>query len=168
MKIKIELLKDDLDLHQFDCNNSSINEQVKESLFTTLIKKGYAYKICLDDEVVGYYLISLASVVNYSGTYDPQKLCTAIKLDYLAIAKKYQGKGLGHKIIDYLVRYARDISHSLPVRYFTLDSLSGKERLYASCGFLHHEGGDSLSPTTTMYIDCIDEKAIEKYHSEHI
>ena len=165
--IRIELLDNEDGLCFFDCDNTSINEQVRNSYFATIVKKGYAYSISLDNKAVGYYMLSLVSVENYSDRYDSGHFGTkfaALKIEYLAIAKMYQKLGFGRCVLDIIIKQAKDLCERIPIRYLTLDSLTEKVYWYKKAGFIcYPKAFETTSSTTVMYLDFVKSETIDKY-----
>jgi GNAT superfamily N-acetyltransferase len=167
-RLNISLLDSNVDFGSFDCGNQSINESVRNSYFVTLIMQGHAYGISVNGKIVGSYLLRIVSVENYSGEYDTGRFdarFAALKLEYIAISKEYQRRGIGSLTFDIILKQVKDISVRLPIRYMTLDSFPDKVSWYANFGLIYYpEKTDNTSDTTTMYLDFINDEAIEQYH----
>ncbi len=95
-ELVIKKLNHDVPSHGFDCGNSSINRQIQESYFPTLLQYSYAYEVSLSGQVVGYYMIkfrtiNLEKAPPEIGEFESSIVhdCSALHISYIAVDKKY-------------------------------------------------------------------------------
>lgn len=163
----IRKLKEDPDMKQFDCGNASINDKIRDGYYSTLLKEGYAYEICLDGTTIGHYMLRIVPL-EYSSDYaigDERTCFSAVKLEYLAIDRCYQRAGNGTAVLKYIVNAAKKYSEQLPIRFLSLDALSEKTDWYINRGFQLYnpddQGGEDH--TVQMYMDFCDMDAVKTY-----
>ena len=52
----------DREVTDFSCGNASIDQQIRESYFATLLKQAYGYRIELQGKTVGYYMLYFKNI----------------------------------------------------------------------------------------------------------
>lgn len=170
-RIFISRITDEPDLSQFDCDNGSIQNSIKEAYLATLLKQGYAYDVRLGGKVIGHYMIMIAPFnyideENYHTSYNVNKYA-ALHLHYLAVDKKYQNtrNKFGTNILKYIVKDAKRISEELPIRFLSIDALRERYQWYLERGFHPYNPRDidNNSDTIKMFIDFIDRSALDHY-----
>lgn len=154
-------------MSEFNCENDSIRSKIEWGYYATVLKRGYAYEICLEDKVIGHYML-MVSPLELDDGYFAGPVSTgyaAIKIDYLAIDALYQRNGHGTSVLKYITQLASKFSKELPIRFLSLDALRGKAKWYFDRGFEYYNKEDlkSGSDTISMYMDFQDRKAVEKY-----
>ena len=129
-KLKIGDVIDDA----FDCGDSQFNAMIKNSYFANLCRQIYIYDIKIDNRLLGYLAFSVARVdVNFSESFEKDnsyKYPGIINLEYIAIDKNFQKKGIGTASLDNFICYIRNISKTIPIAFITLEPLPGKEEWY--------------------------------------
>lgn len=144
----------------FDCGNASINSQIHESYYPTLLQHGYTFEVSYNNQIVGYYMINLLSLElnQLPGSISDFQCnlfanCSSVHIKYIAVKKEYQHRGIGSRIMDYIVASVFEICERWPIRLITLDALSDKYDWYKRRGFspLQNPVSDS---TIRMYMDC--------------
>lgn len=163
----IRRLKADPAMNHFDCGNGSINDKIKDGYYTTLLKHGYAYEICLNDMVIGHYMFRIVPLL-YDSDYKigSEIPCySAIKLEYLAIDQKYQRAGNGTKVLKYIIHMAKQYSEQMPIRFLSIDALTEKVEWYIECGFQMYgqDNRGSESITVPMFMDFCDMDTVMEY-----
>lgn len=166
-KLMIKRVDADPNLDRFDCGNGSLNNKIKDGYYTTLLKQGYAYEICLNGIVIGYYMLRLVSL-DYESDYlaNVSDSCfSAIKLEYLAIDRSYQRMGNGTAVLKYIVQLAKEYSERLPIRFLSLDALTEKIEWYVKRGFQLYTPINLAQSRNTvpMYMDFCDANAVKLY-----
>ena len=160
----------DKDVKEFCCANASIEKQIEESYFTTLLKQAYGYQIIIDDKVVGYYMlyfrnINLRQVHKIMGEeYESDMLdyYIAMHIRYLAIDKKLQHLGIGTAVLKGLIVEILRISKIYPIRVITIDALLEYHEWYRKIGFRDSPGCMYDGITVPMFIDCMTKEENEK------
>lgn len=172
-ELVIKKLSYDVPSHGFDCGNSSINRQIQESYFPTLLQYSYAYEVSMSGQVVGYYMIKLRSI-NIEKA--PSKIrefessivheCSALHISYIAVDKRYQNKKIGTYILKTIVSQVLRMCQQFPITIITLDALKDKYDWYKKRGFIAFDEKElsALEPTIPMYISCIlNKEAVNNY-----
>ena len=89
-------------------------------------------------------------------------------MDVLCIDKRFQSKGYGSVVLDYIISIAHKFSNLVGCRYLVLNSVREYYKWYKARGFTvsNIEELKNDSPTISMYIDFRDNVRIEEYFSE--
>lgn len=166
-RLFVRPIREDFNLDGFNCENGSITLKIKEGYYASLLKQAYAYEICIEDIVIGYYSLSIESFT-YEDEYSVSPEATgyaAIRLNYLAIDKNYQYQGLGTKVLSYITQQVNKYSKVLPVRFLSLDALRDKVEWYSSRGFQFYDERElgGKSDTVAMYMDFCDIHQVKNY-----
>ena len=140
-------------LKEFDCGNSSINSYLKDSAFYNHILKINRTKIIENEgKIIAFITLSLIELlgdediegnIKYFGVY----------LEYIGVDKKYQKKGIGSFLIDYIFEETYNISEFIGLRYIILDAIKDKKNWYEQIGFKDMKNSNFFS-----------EKAIRMEH----
>ena len=171
MVIKCPLM--DGDVRGFECGNPSIERQIEESYFPTILKQAYGHKIVIDYHVVGYYMLYFKEVKledieqimgdEYSsGTLDRY---VALHIGYIAIDKRFQKKGIGKRVLGAILAELMALSKKYPIRLITGDALLQYHEFYCKMGFCDFPGKKNDGITIPMYIDCMTVKDKEIMNS---
>ena len=166
-KLLIKRVQSEPVLDGFNCGNGSINHAIRDGYYISLLKQAYAYEICIGEDVIGHYRIRIVQI-SYDDDYhisSAENGYSAVKLDYLAIDKKFQNCGAGTTVLKYIAGRVEQFSTILPIRFFTLDALREKVSWYQKRGFqLYSENNLTVnSETVAMYMDFCDRKKVEEY-----
>lgn len=174
-KLEIKKLNHDVINGVFDCGNDSINRQIEESYFPTLLQYSYAYEVSVSNCVVGYYMIKFRTIkfellpVELKDYYSSLiKDCCALHINYIAIDKKFQGRKIGTNVLKIIIAQVVNICNQWPITIITLDALKEKYEWYKKIGFLAFSEEDVASKDITipMYISCILNKEAVNNYSE--
>lgn len=168
-KIVIEKLDHDVPKQVFDCGNPSINRQIQESYFPTLLQYAYAYQVSISNQVVGYFMIKFrtinlekapSEISEYSSSLVND--CSALHISYIAVDKKYQNHKIGTYILKTIVIQVLKMCQRLPITIITLDALKDKYEWYRERGFVAFDEKDlsTAEVTIPMYVSCILNKDI--------
>lgn len=173
--IVIEKLDHDVPENAFDCGNASINLQIQQSYFPTLLQHAYAFQVSLSDQIVGYYMIkfktiNLENAPEEVGEYSSSLIndCSALHISYIAVDERYQKKEIGTNILKVIVLQALNLCKKFPITIITLNALKDKYQWYRNNGFVAFDESDLEKEQVTipMYMSCIlDKNAIENYCS---
>jgi ribosomal protein S18 acetylase RimI-like enzyme len=105
---KFKLLKFDASLpykglKSFDCNNEMINEFVSKSLKKRVKKHlSQAYILLAKEEVIGFYTLDTFSISRDIFEDKPSGMppvIPVVKLGMLGVSKKFQGEGIGKRLL---------------------------------------------------------------------
>lgn len=173
VKINIERLRQDVQIGNFDCENPSINGQIEESYFPTLLQYAYAYRVSVDGRVVAYYMIKFKTIhmdiapdelAEYTSSVVND--CSAIHIKYIAVDKVCKKQGIGTYILKTIVAQALRLCQQFPISLVTLDALTDKYEWYKKRGFkaFSEDELQKNEPTIQMYINCIlNKEAVNNY-----
>lgn len=159
----------DPDMSRFSCGTHSIDALIKESYYNTLLRYQTTLQILCQDIVVGYVSLRCKNIC--SAESQNGKFFTALYIEFLGIDVTYQRRGLGTKIMKYLIHYARTLHSKYPIRYVAFDALTTLVDWYKSFEFKADTKQPSAFSTLTdngstvlMYLDLIDPAELQKYH----
>lgn len=172
-KIFIEKLDRDVSEKEFDCGNSSINKQVQESFFPTLLQHAYAYRVSVSDRIVGYYMIKLRTIDLEKAPLEIGEFrcslideCNAVHIKYIAIDKNFQNKKIGTYVLKTIVMQVLNMCQIFPITLITLDALPDKYDWYKARGFIAFDEKElqKSQATIPMYVSCIlNKEAVNDY-----
>lgn len=169
-KFEIKKINDENALDGFDCGVSSINWGLRHSYYDHLLAYGYTFMFCEGDNVVGCYLIRLKNIKlselpeNISDYREQFQDCSAVYIKYIAVDSKYQKKGFGKIILQYIIKQTEVLASSLPIRLMVVDALEGVEDWYSKLGFeiLGNKRKDGKNPTISMFYDFNPNKEVRE------
>ena len=156
----------DKEVVDFCCDNNSIEQQVRDSYYITLLRQAYGHKIMLDGIVLGYYMlyfkeISLEEVNSIMGDeYESNMMeyYTAVHIRYLAIDKVYQHNGFGTMALQGFLKRILELSKNYPIRIITIDAIALFHEWYKKIGFRDIPGKKFDGIVYPMYVDCMSEE----------
>lgn len=163
----------DKEVKGFKCKNSSIEQQIEDSYYITLLKQAYGHQIIIDDSVVGYYMLYFKGIefeeVNQimDGDYSSSMAdyYMSVHIRYIAIDERLQHKGIGKTVLKALITQLMNLSKLYPIRLITLDALNEYHDWYYNIGFRDIPGIENNGITTSMYIDCMTKEDAEKFEA---
>ena len=174
--LQIKKVTQSVENSPFDCGVESINEYVRHSYYPLIIQHAYAYSIASEDKILGYYQVLFRDIeldkfpeqiADYS--FDEHYLkVTALHIRYIAIDKKYQGRGIGTVVMKVIIKKCRELATDWPVRVITLDANVNLEKWYSGFDFqvMPSNVAGQEGVTTTMYLDCMRHSdKLEQYSS---
>lgn len=161
-RISANLLTEDPDLSKFQNDNGSINEKIRSSYFSIIRRRGFAYSVSLNDEIVGYYMLKVVSISPeddeiYDDSDSPEY--AAIFLDYIVVDTRFRKSGIGSNILKGIISFTKTVINQLPIRFLALKALQERKEWYEKHGFRAIEDSDS----PIMLIDFLDKSEIDKY-----
>ena len=172
-KIEISKMKKEIPPMTIDCGNASINTLIAKSYYPTILQHAYGYTICFDGKIIGAYMLKFVKI---DLTDCPEEIsdyvsdmcadCFSLHIKYIAVDKKYQRRGIGKYVLQYIVMGVRELCKNWPIRLITLDALKDKYSWYNSLGFLpfNEKDLDDENTTIKMYLDClIDSEVVNTY-----
>ena len=167
-EIKCPLM--DKEVTGFKCANPSIELEIKDSYFITLLKQAYGHKIMIDDIVIGYYMlyfkgIKLAEINEIMGEEFESNMSDyymAMHIRYLAIDERLQHQGIGTRVLKGIIAEILRLSKVYPIRIITIDALSEYYEWYKSIGFKDIPGRNLDGITYPMFMDCMSKTELEK------
>ena len=136
------------------------------------MQHAYAFEVGDDDSdvVVGYFMWRFLTVKLEVCPEDISDYCVdwitncpVVHIEYIAIDKLYQCKGVGKFIIYHILNQTMELCKTIPSRLITLDALKEKCDWYQSLGFCVFDENDKYndsSPIVRMYIDCLLNKEL--------
>lgn len=160
----------DKEVTVFKCNNSSIEQQIHDAYFITLMKQAYGHQIIINDKVIGYYMLCFKRVeledVNAIMGEEYQSSTinyyTSMHIQFLAIDSRLQHKGIGTKVLQGVISEILALSRNHPIRLITLDALEEYHEWYFKNGFRDIPGKEHDGITIPMYVDCSSKEDVEK------
>lgn len=160
----------DKEIKNFTCGNDSIDREIEDSYYATLLKQAYGYQIKIDNKIVGYYMLYFKNInmqiVNdiMEDEYDSNLVnyYMAVHLRYLAISEQLQHKSIGTVVLRGIINEILKLSKTYPIRIITLDALLEYYEWYKKIGFRDIPGKEKDGITIAMYMDCMSIEEAEK------
>ena len=113
-------------------DNYPIDVDVSKVLWRAFISNenlGKSWLIALDDEIVGYVILTFIFSFEYQGRI--------AFLDELFVSKKYRGKGIGSKVLAFILAESKKLS--LKLIYLEIENHNeNAQKLYIASGFELH------------------------------
>ncbi|SHG10240.1 Acetyltransferase, GNAT family [Flavobacterium segetis] len=113
-------------------DNYPIDVDVSKALWRAFISNenlGKSWLIALDDEIVGYVILTFIFSFEYQGRI--------AFLDELFVSKKYRGKGIGSKVLAFILAESKKLS--LKLIYLEIENHNeNAQKLYIASGFELH------------------------------
>ena len=112
--------------------NDALNQQ-EENLNVTYLAKH-------NNETIWFFslLSDIIKLKDIDNKYDlPYNICPAVKIDRLAINKKYNSLGLGTMLLDNTYYQIKRISNILGIRFITVDAYCNVRGFYYKNKFNH-------------------------------
>jgi GNAT superfamily N-acetyltransferase len=107
--LPIEPLNDNHDLNAFDCGVDSLNTYLKRYARQKARRNlGQTYILTENDQVIGYYTISVSELVGEMPGNVPRRV-GVILLGRIAVDRQYQGRGLGDELLLHSLTQAQQI-----------------------------------------------------------
>lgn len=165
-ELRLVIMDKDCPQGEISCGVKSIDELIQEAYGMTVFKQALAYNIMVDGHLIGNCMVKLVWLYDQEAEYYMRNQeYIALEISYLAIAKRVQKHGIGSRVLEILIRYAREMSEKLPIRFLVLDAFEDKEEWYTKFGFkFYPKQEDSRYPgTIPMRMDLIDISLAEEY-----
>lgn len=167
-KISFPLM--DKEVTAFKCNNASIEQQVRDSYFITLLKQAYGHQIIIDGNVVGYYMIyfkgikldEVNKIMDEEYESNMADYYMAMHIRYLAIDERVQHQGIGTYVLKVLIAEILSLSKKYPIRIITIDALREYYEWYQHIGFKDIPGRESDGVITPMFLDCMAKEDVDR------
>lgn len=168
------MIDNEAELRNFDCGVSTVNDLVANSFYPHLLQQRMVFKILCRGRSVGFFSVSILSVslensdAEIAEYYIDPPSFGAVKLDYIAVAKETQRRGIGTIALEYVIIAARELRKTWPIRLMVLDAIRDKIEWYKTLGFeaLSCTELNGTSPTVHMYLDLMpeeDKKGLDTY-----
>jgi GNAT superfamily N-acetyltransferase len=161
----IDINRDD-DLSGFNCGDHLMNDYLssESAYYEHIMKLAMTKLIKLDEEkVVGYFTLQFKTIRIEE---DDSNIYPCICLKYICIHIGYQNKGIGTKVLNYIVKQTREISNFVGCRCLLIDAITSKIEWYKNRGFDFIEEDDMINyneSTVKMFMDFRDKDLIDSY-----
>ena len=114
---------------------------------------------------VGFFSVSIRGIsfedsdAPIASFYEKTPTYGAVMIEFIAVEKKVQKKGIGTTALSYVVQEAKELSAHWPVRVLVLDALRERIDWYIQRGFAPINTADLTrsSPSVRLYIDLMPE-----------
>lgn len=167
-EIKCPLM--DREVTEFNCANPSIEQQIKDSYFITLLKQAYGHQIVINDAVIGYYMLyfkgiqleDINKIMEEDYTSNMADYYMAMHIRYLAITECLQHQGIGTRVLKGIIAEILRLSKIYPIRIITIDALSEYYEWYKNIGFRDIPGRETDGNTYPMFMDCMSKIELGK------
>lgn len=156
-----------------DCGESDINRLIQSAYIATLQKQGIAFNAFEDDELVAQFMLTMHMIGDPDrNSFPVEKRFASVKIEYIAVSRMHQHRGIGTFLMKYAVKYIRDICAGLPVRFILLDSVQDKAEWYSQFGFCKADPewklGYQDDYTVPMCIDFVNKQDVEEYEERYV
>lgn len=167
---EIKCLLMDKEVTGFKCANPSIEQQIKDSYFITLLKQAYGHQIVIDDITIGYYMLyfkgiqleEINKIMEEEYSSNMADYYMAMHIRYLAIDERLQHKGIGTRVLKGIIAEILRLSKIYPIRIITIDALSEYYEWYKKIGFRDIPGRKTDGNTYPMFMDCMSKTELGK------
>ncbi|HJJ39256.1 MAG TPA: GNAT family N-acetyltransferase [Methanocorpusculum sp.] len=157
-ELRVIQLNKDTDLSTFSCSEPQLNEfLIQDSLNDHENLYSITHLVLSGNEIAGFFTlitdnlsISRLEKTAYQD-YHYQKL-PAIKVARLATAKKFEGKGIGRRMIIEIYKYVYTITKYAGCRLITVDAKQDAVGFYQKFAF-RTAAGKKDTPFVPMYLD---------------
>lgn len=172
-ELRLLRITSDIKKEGFNCGVESINQEVFQSFYPSLLQHVYAYSINAEGKVLGYYMVGFREVKLENFGEDIADYCTdfkktisAVHINYIAINVIYQRHKIGTEVLRAIIKQVKALAEKWPVRVITIDAVEHLVDWYKNEGFVEMKkntpGQDGVSKY--MYYDCIiNEKEFRDY-----
>ncbi len=172
MDIELIDINDETKFDEFTCEDSLLNDFLKRNAYWEHIMHISRTKIIkVDNKIAGYFTMEFREVeIPIDG--DDNKY-PAVVLKCLAIDEKFENRGIGTYVLEYITINAKDISEFIGCRCLFLNARIEKWQWYKNRGFQfvdeefelgnNEEKFNFLEPTIEMFIDFRDSSEIQKW-----
>lgn len=130
-------IKDEKIIKEFDCEEDTMNEFLKDFALTYNKTGEGITHVLLDEEynkLVGYYTLK-CNALQSEATDNEKCVIPAVEISRFAIHKDYQHKGNGQLLLADAIANIKKISSLLGVKMVFLYSLPDAEKFYDDFGF---------------------------------
>jgi GNAT superfamily N-acetyltransferase len=160
-----QLEKHHVSRETFDCGDLALNEYIRRYAWQNQVRHQVGTTYVAADErqplwVIGYYTLAMTeirsdSVPEASAALRslPYAAIPAILLARLAVDARFNGRGLGRKLLADAFRRSVEIGRQVGCRCLIVDAYPGAVDWYARFGFIQIEGARSGAATQKMIID---------------
>ncbi len=150
---KPELLNNDHNTENFNCNDATLNEWLsKKALKNQKNKASQTFVICHDGKVIGYYALASGSIERVktpkSFARNMPDPIPVIVLGRLAIDNEYHGKGLGSALLKDAIQRTIYISENVGVKALLVHAISDGAKSF----YLHHNFIESPHESMTLLL----------------
>lgn len=163
-ELQFKIVSRKVEQSNFDCGIESINADIVNSYYPTILQHAYAYSIIANNRIVGYFQImfrdiELNDLPEDISEYDSGKKenkISAVHINFIAIDKRYHRNNLGTFTLRIIIEYVRQLTQRWPIRIITIDARNELIHWYKEEGFLfmpHNRVGQD-GVTRAMYMDC--------------
>lgn len=130
------------DLKSFCCGNDDIDDFLKNcAIIDQEDKLSRTYLVFLRDDMIGFFSLAASSIeilaIDTTNGIEKfsESVYPAIDISKLAVAKKFQGRGIGEYILKVAIGKILSVSEDIGCRYVILDSVKDKVGFYKKYGF---------------------------------
>lgn len=121
------------ELKTFDCGIPDLNDALIKYYNKYDTDSGHAFAIIKDNKTMGFVICSLVCI---SAIASPQALRdVGVSIDYLAVDKSEQKKGIGRLLLFLALRLALTIHYILPIKGVRVFALEDAVEFYEKYGF---------------------------------
>ena len=124
---------------EFDCGNKFLNEFLKTYAFQNQSRYlvGVTYVIHIDNKVIGYITLTASSIKKISlNKNKPYEDIPILRIGRLAVDKKYQGKGIGKKLLKFAFHKALELKENFGCVGVVVDAKEEAVDFYKKYGFV--------------------------------
>lgn len=167
-------IQEESELRELSCGEPAIDNMIHASYYPHLLRQQDTYCIKYEGKVIGTYALTVKAIdfvssdKEIAGYFEKEPVFGVLFIKYLAVDKKLQGKGVGTTALQYIVRFALNISQELPIRCVVFEALREKIDFYKKCGFvaLSEKELYSESETVSMFMDLMPGFERERIENE--
>jgi GNAT superfamily N-acetyltransferase len=163
LELEILDVKEHEDINSLNCGVGPINNYLIKgnAYYQHMMKLANTKLIKLDERVVGYFTLEFKTI-----NIEEDESYPCICLKYLCTDLEFQKRGIGTKILDYVVNSSKDISNFVGCRCLFINAITSERKWYKDRGFDFLEDDDRIdltALTVAMIIDFRDNEIVNAY-----
>jgi len=159
-----------VELDNFSSNNSSLDEYLKrQAYYEHMMHLSNTKLVKINNDVVAFFTMEFRQL-KIPQDYD-ENIYPIVCLKCLAVDSRFQAKGIGSTIIEYITPQSKELSEFIGCRCLIIDAIKEKVNWYKDRGFQFidiEENIDKYDVTVPMFIDFRDDELVIDYFHEEV
>jgi GNAT superfamily N-acetyltransferase len=170
MELELLDITIDVQLENFNSSNPSLDVYLKiQAYFEHIMHLCNTKLVKINDDIVAFFTMEFRTLgipIDYDDNIYP-----VVCLKCLAVDDRFQGKGIGTAIIQYVVLECKELSKFIGCRCLIIDAIKEKVNWYKDRGFQLVDSEEDLNKydiTVPMFIDFRDNELVVDYFDEEV
>ena len=163
IRLSIEKIQNENDINiSFTCGLEYIDDYIKNSFYSFLCKHQMILLCKINNQIVGYILYCIDSVdcrqtEKMTDYFADSKSFGVVYMNYIAIEIDKQHNGYGKKFLSSFIKFIKQYSKSIPLRFIVIESLKDKTGWYSNIGFKILDN-ETHKENPQMFYDLLDKE----------